>query len=330
MNGGRVDSPISWSRNDETSISLLGCNSAGVRKALNSLKNSLVKFIRTKDKAVWTFKQPTIADAFAAIIAEDPELLDIYLEGTTAEKLIAEVVCGEHHEISIEGATVIIPEKRYDRLLHKLNEIGLHEDKTLRFLAFRCGHSFLEYFVKNCPTIFGYIANPHSYLYVCSEVDLVVKLGEFDLLPEIVRREFVASVEMLAVETPDAGFLDVSKVRGILKQEEIVHIKNTVRKDLIPYLGDIVQSWRDSFNPGDDPEDHFWHLKDALEAFEDEFGEDKEDLTRIGEALTEIEWAIEALLDEFVQVEGIDYTELAVSSTDTSNSERDIFDDIDE
>src|SRR2546422_1184527 len=79
-------------------------------------------------------------------LAENPELLDIYLQGTKIEKLIREVVVGD---AEVEGAKVRVSERRYTDLANRLNR-ELEIDRICRFVGSRCGRSFLEFYFKAC------------------------------------------------------------------------------------------------------------------------------------------------------------------------------------
>lgn len=87
MHGGSLVSPISLEVDDERRLGLLGTNLAAVRESLKNMDGSLTQLVHVGGVAKWVFKHPTIGDALATIVAEDPELLDIYLAGTSTERL---------------------------------------------------------------------------------------------------------------------------------------------------------------------------------------------------------------------------------------------------
>ena len=120
MRGGRLASPVTPSLDESRSLDLLGGNLAAVREALNALDGSLVKRSLESGRYVWSFKHPTIRDAFASLVADDPELLDIYLAGTPPEKLVSEIACGSSN---IEGVRVIVPPERYSKIVQRLDGI---------------------------------------------------------------------------------------------------------------------------------------------------------------------------------------------------------------
>ena len=76
-------------KDEEKAVQLLGGDAAQVQVALNALNGSLLLPLAADGKQVWRFKHPTIRDAFAAVTAENRELMDIYLAGASVEKLFS-------------------------------------------------------------------------------------------------------------------------------------------------------------------------------------------------------------------------------------------------
>ena len=89
MHGGTLESPVAFDAADASALRLLGADAAGIRTALGSLKGSIVE-LRVRDGSThWTFRHPTISDAIAALIVEDPELLDVYLAGCSMSRVLS-------------------------------------------------------------------------------------------------------------------------------------------------------------------------------------------------------------------------------------------------
>ena len=110
MHGGSVPSPVEADHRTNIVAELLGVTTAQMRAALEALQGSLMLLIDGPDGLHWTFKHPTIGDAYAALVADSPELTEIYLRGAKREKLLREVVCSG---VTIEGAFVQVPRKLY-------------------------------------------------------------------------------------------------------------------------------------------------------------------------------------------------------------------------
>ncbi|HET6452782.1 MAG TPA: hypothetical protein VFI02_00130 [Armatimonadota bacterium] len=268
MNGGSLQSPMSLTEDENRALHILGSSSAAVRESLHAMNGSLVKYIRGETPC-WMFQHPTVLDALASMIAEDPELLDIYLAGTPTETLLREVTCGD---VGISGARVIIPPSRYmafcSRLQDPPKDYRAYDRKCL-FLAYRCNAEFLKTYLNEDPEILESISRPGSFLSACSDVSLLVRLHELGLLPEAVRAKFVEGVRELAVDTPDADFLSGS-IRDVFLQSEIDEILYAVRQRLLPKLREGIRDW--DFSRGkEEPRQYFEPLMDALEAYEREF-----------------------------------------------------------
>jgi hypothetical protein len=329
IRGGLLPSPVKMTTDEERAVALLGGTVATVREALNSLDGSLLLPSLQGGSHTWRFKHPTIRDAFAAVIAEDRELMDIYLAGAPVEKLFSEVSCGD---VRIEGVKVIVPSDRYDAFMARIdsfvtkrseNNSALH-----RFLAIRCDRDFLASYIVHHPE---FIAGLHigSYLYAVSEVSVIARLNEFKLLPDEQRRAYVGRIRELAVDTPDSGFLLV-RVRGLLTEEELADILNHVRAALLPNLGQTISDWRRNHNGKDDPENYFDDLTSALKDFREEMLEYPDAISKIDVAMKEVKEVVSELQSEMPQEPDSDDFTGRGSSVSGNDDSRSVFDDVDE
>lgn len=325
MRSGLVTSPVEISTEEQKAISRLGGTESGVIEAINALNESLLLRSYSDGQYVVRFKHPTIRDAFAALIAENTELLDIYLAGTPIETVFSEVTCGD---MAIDGVKVIIPVDRYDSLLARIDafENSGNNNRAIHiFLAHRCDKDFLKRYTARHPYfITGLRAG--AYLFAVSDVDVIVRLYEFGLLPEEKREQFFVAVKQFAVDIPDAGFL-IPRIRQLFKREELGEILKNVRVSLIPFLEDLVSDWRTDYSCDRDPEEHFCELISALQDYRNEFIEYEEDIELIDNALEQINDEISQIRDREPDEIDDDY-DWGNSKTITS-SPRSIFDDVD-
>lgn len=265
MNGGSLSSPFSFSDAEAEALRILGATPSRVRSALRALDHSLVRYI-PGSRPKWIFQHPTISDALAEIISQDPELLDIYISGTPTNKLVQEVVCGD---IRIPGAKLVVPLSRYQLIAERLKVMS-HYSQKCSFLARRCDRAFLKAYVVEDPAFLSRIACVGSYLSASSDALLVARLHREGLLPNDVRAEFVEQVKELAVTTPDADFLSNSEIRSVFTSEELDELLWDVHHRLIPKLSEIVAEWHSNYPEGEDPNDYFQPLLDALATFKRE------------------------------------------------------------
>jgi hypothetical protein len=328
MRGGLLASPVTLSTDEQRAIDLLGASPANVRTALTALEGSLLIQVQQRGSYFWRFKHPTIRDAFGALVAENRELMDIYLAGTPVYQLLSEISCGD---VDFEGVKVKVPSDRFDVLAERV-ECFYHNrrenaDTVERFLASRCGQDFLLRYIERNPSLIAglYVM---SYFYASSGVDLISRLHEFDLLPESERIRHVASVRDLAVSTPDAGFLDDRHV-SFISDEERLEILQHVRTSLLPSLDSCIDNWCDNYRGGEQPSDYFDPLELALKDYGREFSDDADAEVHIADALARIEEAV----NELTASGEPDYDYSAYrgqqSGTRTTDDSRSIFDDVD-
>src|SRR5207244_11708125 len=101
---------------------------------------------------VLSLNHPTIRASFGSLIAEDTELVDIYLAGTPVKTLLSEVSCGD---VGTKGVKVIVPRDRYDAMIASLETIKAKQWESARslhhFLSYRCELDFLERYIATHP-----------------------------------------------------------------------------------------------------------------------------------------------------------------------------------
>jgi len=326
MRAGALESPISLSQREEEALKLLGVSLAETRDALTCMKSSLVSLVHSDGQAVWVFKHPTIGDAYASLVAEDPELLDIYLSWTSPERLILEVTCGL---VGLEGVKVVIPESRFERLLERLEEVK-RDRALMMFLATRCSRKFLELYIQRHPDVEDAIVKPSSYLSASPEVQLLVRLSELGLLADERRVQFVEHSKTLLVDTPDVDFLTTPSIRALFTQEELSEMRLIIQEGLLPRFSEIIQEWSSSCDLDADPYDELYPLSEVLAALREEFKDQPSVLNLIDGAENELDGAIQDLLDEEGRFEDDDDDIFDRFPRGRSSEERSIFEDVDQ
>lgn len=330
MRGGQLLSPVKMSNEEENAVSLIGGSHAGVRNALNALNGSLVLQSVEAGSYVWRFKHPTIRDAFAAVISEDKELMDIYLSGVPIDKLLSEISCGD---VGIEGVKVLVPVDRYGLIIARLKSIDTTRwegcDRLNRFLSYRCDKQFLSCYIAHYP---DFISGLHvgSYFYADSDISTLVRLHDFGLLPEAKRLAVVTDIRELVVYTPDDGFLS-ERLSRLITQSELDAIWEDIRQRLLPNLEGIISRWRSNYSANDDqdPENYFYELGSCLRTLRDELAEDEDATYCIETALEKIEATV---LDLQSEPENADSDDFRGDSSERAkgNHARSIFDDVDQ
>lgn len=274
MRNDRLESPIVLASSEEHALQRLNSDLGACIDALAALKGSLVVYTQGETEAVWKFKHPTIADAYATILRDSPELLDVYVRGSAPDKLMEQVTCGA---VGIEKA-VILPKSLFALMVGRLSEYfssKQYKSKWMsswgakwslhRFLTRRCSREFLAMYLESNPGITDQVSSPSIYLDTVSEVGLAVRLHEFGLLPEASRRVFVEKVSEYAIQGDDLSALDHEGIQSVFTEDELNGLIEAVREELLPRLGDVREEVQNNYNHSeDDPEEHMRRYLDSL------------------------------------------------------------------
>ncbi len=328
MNGGTLPARKELTRDERKARKLLGGTESGIRKALNALNGCLVKLIVTGTIQTWTFKHPTIADAFATLISSDPELFSIYLSGTRIGRLVNEIACGVP---ALENVRVVIPEDQYLRVMARLGELEDRETLFI-FLSSRCGRVFLAKYLDTHPLLLTDLMQKPEFPFYSAPVRLLHRFHQLELLPEAVRQAFVSYVRRRAIVEPDADFLILTQSRELLVEPEIQSILDRVHRTLLPRVPELIEEELDaSYYPDVNPEDRFYNLDSALMKYANEFkGKNDNAYAQCMGLRTQVRDAIDRLMEDFhVPDEDNESYHEDEELVEQDFMERNIFDDID-
>ncbi|HHQ6566124.1 TPA: restriction endonuclease [Serratia fonticola] len=280
MSNGRLLSPISLTAAEDDALRRLGSNLGACTAALEALRGSLAVHVTSDGEHFWTFKHPTIGDAYSVMLRGSPELLGIYVRGSNIEKLMRQITCGD---VGIEGA-VVLPRTLFvpviERLVayktsssYKTNWMSGWEARRelLTFLVRRCSKQFLEAYLTVEQTLIASIANPTLYLDFSVEVDLAIRLFKLGLLPEDARRTLVETVSKYAHNGDDARVLSDPELRSLLNDKELSRLREAIRSELLPRIEEVRYVHQEGCDPEDDPEWHMNRFTKLLSVIEEAF-----------------------------------------------------------
>ncbi|HEX7678222.1 MAG TPA: hypothetical protein VF713_08870, partial [Thermoanaerobaculia bacterium] len=160
------------------------------------------------------------------------------------------------------------------------------------FLASRCSGEFLARYISVTPKFWDDVLGFSSFLSVTPQFSLLMTLQDEGLLPAERKNTVVDLVKVLAVETPDADFLHVDRIRAFFSPEELHAIMDCVVENLLPYVDDTVESWRENFDKSEGPEAYFGPLIEAFDAFREYLSDDVSAHKTLTSAIDDVETLI--------------------------------------
>lgn len=337
MRKDHLESPITLHGAEPQALERLGSTLGECITALDALNGSLVMNMQIDDQPVWRFKHPTIGDAYAVTLALSPDLLGIFLTGSSTENLISQVTCGN---VGFEKA-VVVPKSLFPMIVARLREFSTSDKYKLQwmsswgarrtlyqFLANRCSKEFLTMYLEQDPDILTRVSEPGLRLYAVPEVDLAVRLHKFGLLPEESRKKFIETVSKYAIEGEDVYALQDAGVHSVFTDSEFDELVETVRTDLLPKLADVRKNVQENYDTSDPPDEHMQDILESFSTLKKRFRED-EDAVKIIERETDLanDWITET---EPPEPKRAPRTLGAVEPSEKKHGTRSIFDDIDD
>jgi len=335
MRGGAVATPVSFFESDAEAVTALGADIPQTRASFSNLDGSFLQLLPDGDRQLWRYRHPTIRDAFADIVAEDPEQLDIYLAGAPTDTMLGEVTCGN---VFLRGARVIVPESRFQNVIKRLTDL-VDEGRWYRvepFLASRCSEQFIRRYFADRPGDLDSVLN--FYRWDQDKLSIIEKLAGSNAFGTQERRKFSKKVRELAVRTWDPLFMQKS-VRSLIGPRTFRRMLDELATDLASYGQGWVETLVESYEGEQEPDSYLdiykEQLKDLLKAFEDAnypaVDEVRNSVTAIQELMDDYE---DTLYDRYYSSPDDDgelqAAEAVTRSSGHGEEPRDIFDDVDE
>ena len=157
-----------------------------------------------------------------------------------------------------------------------------------------------------------------------------MRLHQFRLLPEDVRRRFVEAIVRYAVSGEDGYVIHHKPLRSMLTQDENTDFVKKLRTELIPNLGDVRRTWQSNVGYGEDREQGASELVEFFIALRGEFQSDRAvvaEVSRQEELLNE--WIAEEEAPEPQVPPRKRLSESDPQWSDRSAEARSIFEDVD-
>lgn len=324
ISGGRLRSPIVADDAQSLVKDLFGVSSAQIRQGLQMLEGSFVLGVREGDETYWTYKHPTIGDAYSRLVGQEKELVTLYVRGAKVSQLLDEAVCGGAARNSI-----LVPPDLYSTVLDRLSSSGVTHQALRRFLLSRSGTQFLRAFLARFPSILTRDSYTQTPVVRDNWALLAVRAAKHQCLPDGIREELVEQLRSHVVDYGDVSFLvGGTGFDAALTEAEHEEFLELARSDLRDRFETLIDNERSNYDSSWDPEDWFDELNGLIAEHRDLFPEDEEIDALVDEAQRRIKRAVESLQEEREPEPEWDGERRPSGGAMTSSKGRSIFDDL--
>jgi hypothetical protein len=330
-------------------LTLVGSNPGQVARALSVLEGTFLrrapKVGSSDSEEYWSFRHPTLREGFATFVANDANLLRLFIEGLDHAGILTQLDCGSDAR---QGTLVTVPRSLYRLVAEKVAKAlpkRRWDDEWLPwhmwtgFMATRCSRAFLEVYLEVDPDLIKRCLGFGSYLAAMPELNVLARLQSLGLLPEEARKRVLATVSELAVETPDDDWLQSSALYDLLSDQERAGILDRVRSQVVSDLDNMLWNWQLN-EQGESADEYYEPLIEALNSYKRAFN-DRGDLDAVHALEDALSKAEERRTNSshWYDDETSPYTPKKSSSSDFPQREqvrnqrledRSVFDDVDE
>jgi len=331
MRHGAVESPLSLEGDEVRALARLGSWEADCIRAFESLNGSFVQLVDTPEGRFWRYKHPTIGDAFALILAQRPDQLRIFVDGTSIERLMDLVTCGN---MGLQKST-ILPSSMFSELARRihLHVIDTPEKERARrrhlfsFLFRRANFAFLVTYLKIDQGLVPALVQDFSRTLFSSASDLALRMLREGLLPGLAKDQISIKIHRAVFEDDDLGYIFDDDIHEFFEDQEKEDFFSDVQKHVLTDLDRIRKQRTDAYEYDQDPDnyisDFIEELDGILMAYPGWSG------------VEDIVWTQKQRIDEWIADVSLEQgSEPAVGRSDLLQAEvrrsgRDIFDDVD-
>jgi hypothetical protein len=300
---GELAVPLEVTSNEgQELLTLVGSSPSGVARALTVLEGTFLRRaprVGSSDgQEYWSFRHPTLREGFAAFVANNPNLLKLFIEGLDDNGILTQLDCGSGER---RGTLVAVPALLFPMVAERVanarpehtwgDDYWRKREVWTGFLAARCSHRFLEIYLDIDPGLIERcLGGVYSYLSSTPELRVLARLHQLGMLSEEDRERVRVEVSELAVEIPDDEWLHSSALSTLLTEEERSAILDRVRVEVVPDLGDMLDNWYMN-EQGESADEYYQPLIDVLDSYKRAFDErsDREASRALEDALHKVD-----------------------------------------
>ncbi|HEV7228589.1 hypothetical protein [Brevundimonas sp.] len=293
LNGGRTPSPVEGPML-ETAVSAFGTTPATCKAEMTALDGSLLLLAQGEEGPYWTYKHPTVGDAFATFVAKDPELVQLYLQGARADTILREVVCAGE---TVYGAPVVVPNQLHGLLADRIG--ALSASQLISFLSYRSNAAFSALILSRRPDIFERLTSFFTPIKDDMDAQLVAKLHAQGLLPEEIRLGFVERLSDAAAEEADSSFLEDEDIGAVLTDGEREALLDRIDHEVLQHLDSHVDRLRDGWDSDYPPDDYFDDFRRSIGKFVEARSDKVDPAPILARMSSEVRFAVSSMEEDY-------------------------------
>jgi hypothetical protein len=326
----RLLSPLRLTTAQHTTLERYGVTEVDALMALRSLEGTFLRAATVTDnhqRTGWSFRHPTLREGFAAYVDEDINRIMLFIATLSDRDLLLHIDCGSDDD---QGTLVVVPPVLHHQVAERLATCrpllasGADASTWYEFFNSRTSVDFVRTYLSIDSHLIDSLVQSINMMADEPSQRLLLKLQKQGLLSEEHRQSAIAMFTNIAVERPEASWLDQPSWRDLFVENEYWQTRESIRLLLISNLNRIINDWRIS-RPGDEnPCSYFLPLEEALTRYQQEYSNHADSVEKIEDALRLIseiaraeyhDWQVDSSAPEYDEFEE---REIIVYRTDST------------
>lgn len=293
MAGDELSIPVQLTTEATEALDLFGGERNKVVPALVALQGTFLALSVTAEGLQnWSFRHPTIREAFAAYIAENPNLVKILLRGMTDDELHRQIDCG----MKGDGTLVSVPATLFDYVISRSQLATV--DRTWNpvsgipsLLLRRCSDQFLRLWthanIDELPSLLDF----RSYMGAYWQPRLLGRLAQAGAIPEDLRRHAVKKIAQMAIEDFDSDWMN-APIAHLFTEEDRKDLTARVAEETLASVDDEIYRSADGHAAGVSYADRYNRARETVGDYMELFAESPAIVAELEEARDQIDRSI--------------------------------------
>ncbi len=276
VSGDELLAPVNFTTKLTETASRLGGRHDEILRALKACDGTFLQLARNSaGDPAWRFRHPTIREGFAAVVAEDPDAVTVFIDGLTDDELLRQTDCGGP---MTQGTRVRVPTVLYPRVAPRIQLPAGDRHGWLQpaawYLQHSCSDPFLRLWAKHHAGDLPQLASFGMYTSAFWQPKLLARLHAAGALPEPVRAAAAARLRQHALDF-DGGAIE-EPARGLFAPHELKAVLDEIRTDILPDLARHIDDSADGWDSDTTPEQRYEQATTALYAYDQVFPDNAE------------------------------------------------------
>jgi len=267
VSGDELPAPVEFTPSLAETASRLGGRQDEILRALKACDGTFLQLARTPaGDPVWRFRHPTIREGFAAVVAEDPDAVTVFVDGLTDDELLRQTGCGGP---TTQGTRVRVPTALYPCVAPRIRLPAGDGHGWLQpaawYLQHSCSDAFLRVWAEHHDGDLPRLTAFGMYTSAFWQPKLLARLHAAGALPEPVRAAAAVRLREHALYF-DGGALE-EPARTLFTPDELTAVLDEIRTDILPDLERHIDDSADGWDADMAPEQRYDEAAKAVRVY---------------------------------------------------------------